>query len=115
MQKNSLLLPVSSTLMMISCGSTGVVGDFEKLDLFIESLEADLLIEYLEPPKMGVQSRFIRALSMSAVDPRGDLLKEARADLLLASCGDMLNEDLGDTLWKRLKDALLISSIVSEV
>ena len=101
--------------MMISCGSTGVVGDFEKLDRFIESLEADLLIEYLEPPKMGVQSRFIRALSMSAVDPRGDLLMEARADLLLASCGDMLNEDLGDTLWKRLKDALLISSIVSKV
>ena len=97
---------------MISWGSTGVVGDFEKLDRFIESLEADLLTEYLEPPKIGVQSRFIKALSMSAVDPRGDLLKEARADLLLASCGDILNDDLGETLWKRLKDALLISSIV---
>ena len=85
-------------LMIISCGSgvvgigvdsTGVVGDLEKLDL---------LMEYLEPPKHGVQSMFMRASSMATVDPRGDLLKDARADLLLASWGEMLNEDLGDLL-----------------
>ena len=84
-------LPVSSTLMMISCGSNGVVGDFEKLDRLIDRREADLLIEYLEPPKIGVQSRFINALSMSTADPRGDLLKDARADRLRASCGEILN------------------------
>ena len=51
----------------------------------MEYLELDLFIENLDPPRIGVQSRFIMALSMSNVEPLGDLLKEPLADLLLAA------------------------------